>query len=206
MHPRTDSPIQCYLSTLRLLCPLASSPQPSLFFCFRYAQYVLKLRQALRSHAEQVREDFSKQVAVLEGRAAALIEWTNETTSRMHSNAAKAEERRKVASTPSERKAWMEEADSLHQALEREFRAGEKASKAMEKELIQAKGRELVAIIESQRNNGFDHGVQLAPMAAADGSTDVLESIHSRVDAAWLTMTSLPRQRTINSSLHLEWW
>ena len=156
--------------------------------------YILKLRQALRRHAEASRAAVGERLQSAEAEASRLIAWTQAAMARLAALTVDANASRQGATTPAQRQAAMEAADELHEAFERDFRAGEKRAEAAARAALQASVEGQLAVLAAQAR-GFDHGQPLSEIAPVvlDGTSstpggtaeDRLHGMLSAVGAAW---------------------
>jgi len=151
--------------------------------------YVLKLRQALRRHAEKSLEEAAAKLEALEAEGAALVAWAEEAGSRLAAASSECTASRANASTPEERRKAMESADALHEALSSSFQKVEKAGKAAGKASL-LEGVEQLRYVFSDEAKRFDHGMPLSVGGSlqAAPAEERLRGLTAKVDAAWTSL------------------
>jgi len=167
--------------------------------------YVLKLRNALATHAKSERTGAVARVSSAEAEGEALIRWAAQATATLTSLEAAAVEASAAATTAPARKANMEAAEAKHAAFERDCRGAEKSKQTADKAALAQAVAAVQTLLEAQER--FDHGQPLNGEGGGEGGGkgegegggegvgsdgaalgQRLASVMARVDEAWGTM------------------
>ena len=99
--------------------------------------YVLKLRQALRRHAERSLVEAATRLVAMEAQSAQLAAWASEVAEKFARQKSESTATRAKATTPAERKAAIGDAEATHATLEAHRAGADKAVRLATKMAIE---------------------------------------------------------------------
>ena len=158
--------------------------------------YCLKLKQALRRHAEGTLDAAAEELTSLEAATDNIVEWSEKQVANMNAQAAAVAAKKSAAAvTPEARRGVIEYTEGLHAVFEKDFRGKEK------QEILEVKAdvvmkAERVGRVFAEDTAKFDHGQELSLPAntSSDGATTSkerasvrLNALVARVESAWRT-------------------